>query len=87
LQNNQGTLKLLLSLEGYQLVCIKNVTLIGYIWKCHQQDNIKCIYIFKINFQVFKTSGEQCRGTGKTDMENLGYLLTSDVDSAGESFL
>lgn len=60
----------------------------GYIWKCHQCDNIKCIYIFKAKLQDFKTDNEQHRANSKIDMdENLGYLLASDVDSAGESFL
>ena len=86
-QNNQGTLKLLLSWEGYQLVCIKDVTLMGYIWKCYPHDDIKDVYISKTKLQVFKTNSEQRRANGKTDMENLGYLLASDVDSAGESFL
>lgn len=86
-QNSQGTLTLLLSWEGCQLVCIKDVALMGYIWKCPPHDDIKWIYIFKTKVQVFKITSEQCRSNGKTNVENLGYLLASDVDSAGESFL
>lgn len=86
-QKNQGTLKLLLSWEGDQLISIKDVTLMVYIQKSHQRGDIKCIYIFTTKLQVFKTNSEQCRASGKTDVENLGYLLASDVDSAGESFL
>lgn len=60
----------------------------GYIWKCHQCDDVKCIYIFKAKLQDFKPNEEQHRANSKTDMnENLGYPLASDVDSAGESFL
>lgn len=86
-QKNRGTLKLLLSWEGGQLISIKDVTLMVYIQKSHQRGDIKCIYVFTTRLHVFKTNSEQCRASGKTDVENLGYLLASDVDSAGESFL
>lgn len=62
--------------------------LMGHIQKCHQCNNIKYIYIFKTKLQDFKTNNEQHRAHSKIDMgENLGCLLSSDVDSAGESFL
>lgn len=86
-QKNRGTLNLLLSWEGDQLISIKDVTLMVYIRKSHQRGDIKCTYIFTTKLHDFKTNSEQCRASGKTDVENLGYLLASDVDSAGESFL